>query len=67
MTKKRYGVIIEFLEKDVWKPLRIEYFNILKKAEERKNYISNNCVSHRVYGIFDYEHAVYKYIIKEEN
>lgn len=66
MKRKRYGVILEYLEKGVWKYLRIEYFNSLKKAEERKNYINNNCVEHRAYGIFDYEKATYKYIINEE-
>ena len=66
MNRKRYGVIIEFLENGLWKHLRIEYFNSFKKAEERKNYINNNYMEHRVYGIFDYEKVVYKFIINEE-
>lgn len=66
MTKKRYGVIIERIGTNIWSFVKIEYFNSLKKAEERKKHINNNFVNYRVYGIFDYEHAIYKYIVKEE-
>lgn len=66
MNRKRYGVIIEYLYNDTWKYLRIEYYNSFKKAEERKNYISNTCIQHRVFGIFDYQKASYKYIIEED-
>lgn len=67
MTRKRYGVIIERKGTSIWQYVKIEYFSSLKKAKERKDYIDNNFVNFRCFGIFDYEHIVYKYIVKEEN
>lgn len=66
MEKKRYGVIIEALINDLWKFLKIEYYNTLEEAKERKNKINNNYTKHRVYGIFDYETITYKYIFAEK-
>ena len=70
---KRYGVIIERKEKQEdkgWATLGIKYFSSFKKALEYSKSVDMNKnnirLAYRVYGIFDYQKVVYKYIIKEE-
>lgn len=69
--KKRYGVIIEYKKgnEEQYHFKGIVYTLSLKKAKEYVKYADSydgGLLKYRAFGIFDYEEAVYKYIVKED-
>lgn len=72
MKNKRYGVIIEAKPLDekeaTYKFVKIAYYNSLKQAREFVEYVNNyedEYIKYRVFGVFDYQKAIYKYIVRE--
>ena len=72
MKNKRYGVIIEAKPLDekeaIFKFVKIAYYKSLKQAREFVEYVNNyedEYIKYRVFGVFDYQEAIYKYIVKE--